>query len=317
MEHKIAHLLHCPWTGLGLYNGFRGNRWLKNRIQVFKQFVIPSLLAQENKNFILWCAFRREEKNNPLVKELQEYMDLITEFKTVFTFAGICFWDDKYPNDVARERLLTSLHGSMGELLNVMGEADTILMTIQPSDDCYHKNAVKALQELFEKMPDIQALGFTKGYICNYKTKEVKEYNPKTNPPFYTIKFPREAFIDPLKHAQYTSIKKDCGKYEAGTPIPSHEYVEYALKYGKIDERGFLVGVHGENISTHIDNPFAGDVVSQEVLKDFGIYDVEPIKIKYSVRKRILRSLPHGVQRKLRYWFGELVWQKMYNFLRS
>lgn len=314
---KVTHFMHVPWTGLGLYNGFRGNRWLKNRIKIFKNFVIPSLLAQSNKNFVLWCAFRFEEKNNPLVQELQDYMDKITDFKTVFTFAGICFYDDKYEDKEAKDRLISSIHGSMAELLNVMGEAKEVYMTIQPSDDCYHKNAVQAIQELFDSMPDIQAFGFTKGYICNYTTKELREYNPTTNPPFYTIKFSREDFTDPFKHCAYTSIKKDVGKYKAGTPIPSHEYVEHALKYGKIDERGFLVGCHGENVSTHFNNPFGGEIVTPEALKEFGLYDVEPIKIRFSIRKRILRALPHKVQRKIRYWFGELVWQKVYNFLRS
>ena len=71
---KMTHFLHVPWTGLGLYGGFRGNRWLKNRIQIFKQFVVPSLLAQTEQNFILWCAFRHEERDNPLVKELKKYL---------------------------------------------------------------------------------------------------------------------------------------------------------------------------------------------------------------------------------------------------
>ena len=37
---KFKHLIYCPFTGLGLYNGFRGNRWLKNRIKIFKEFVV-------------------------------------------------------------------------------------------------------------------------------------------------------------------------------------------------------------------------------------------------------------------------------------
>ena len=317
MEYKIAHFLHCPFTGLGLYNGFRGNRWLKNRIKIFKQFIVPSLQAQTNKNFVLWCAFRFEEKNNPLVQELQEYMNAISDFKTVFTFSGICFYDDKYEDSLARERLISSVHGSMAELLNVMGEADTILMTIQPSDDLYRKDFVEGIQNVFKGKPDLQAAGFSHGYICNYRTKEVKNYDPQTNPPFYTIKFPRDIFIDPFKHVNYTALKTYVGKYKAGTPLPSHEYVKDCLNYGIIHKRGFVVGVHGENISTHIDNPFAGDAVSQNILKDFGIYDVEPLKIKYSIRKRILRALPHRTQRKLRYWFGEILWQRLYNFLRG
>ena len=296
--------MYVPWTGLGLYGGFRGNRWLKNRIKVFKQFVIPSLMAQSSNNFVLWCSFRWEERHNPQVLELKEWLDRISDFKTVFTFSGVCFWDDKYPDDKARERLVDAIHGAVGQLTEVIGEAPYVLMTIQPSDDCYHSDFINQIQRVFQET-DFQAVGITKGYMMNYLTGEVSEYNPTTNPPFYTIKFPREVFIDPLKHIHYTG------------PYKSHEYVPDYLKYGRIDERGFLVGTHGENISTVYNHPFKGNIVDREILKDFGLYNIPPIKIDLSFRKWLLRKLPHKVQRKLRYWFGEKLYQRVYEYLRS
>jgi hypothetical protein len=259
---KVTHFIYCPWTGLGLYNGFRGNRWLKNRIKIFKQFVVPSLQAQTSKKFVLWCSWRPEEKNNPHVKELMKWLEGIKEFKSVHTFHGICFYDDKYPDDVARDRLVTSLHGSVGDLYDVIGESEYIYMTIQPSDDLYEKGVVDTLQWMFEN-EDWQAIGFKKGYIINYWTKEVAEYNPTTNPPFYTIKFTREDFTDPLKHLRYTSLKHDVEKYKTGTPLPSHEYVGDCLKYTQIDERGFMVGTHMENISTTWQIPFKGKTIPE------------------------------------------------------
>ena len=312
---KVTHFLYVPFTGLGLFSGFRGNRWLKNRIKIFKQFVIPSLLAQTNKDFILWISWRYEEKTNPQVIDLKKWL-LTTGIKSVFTYSGVCFYDDKYPDDKAKERLLTALHGSMGELLNIMGECDEVLMSIQPSDDSYRKDFVEGMRNIF-KETKLQGAGFKHGYICNYFMKEVREYNPLTNPPFYTIRFPREVFIEPLKHFEYTALKEDVGKYKKGTPIPSHEYVGDALNYAQISQRGFLVGTHSDNISTTYKHPYAGEIVSPETLKDFGIYEVEPLKIKYSIRKRLLKALPYKVQRKLRYWFGELFYQKMYEFLRN
>lgn len=108
-------------------------------------------------------------------------------------------------------------------------------------------------------------------------------------------------------------------KYKKGTPCPSHEYYPnvFGDKYGVINERGFLVGCHGENVSTHFNNPFGGEIVAPEALREFGLYEAEPIKMRFSIRKRLLRMFPHRVQRKIRYWFGELVWQKAYNWLRS
>jgi hypothetical protein len=299
---KIVHFMYVPWTGLGLYGGFRGNRWLRNRIKVFKQFVVPSLLAQTSKNFVLWCSWRWEEKHNPQVIELEQYLKQL--FPTVFTYQGVCFWDDKYSDEEARIRLLSSLHGSIGDLTDIIGEAPYVLMTIQPSDDCYDKHTVKAIQEMFDEV-DVQAMGYTKGYMMNYLTGEVCEYNPDTIPPFFTIKFPRDVFIDPLKHTEYTG------------PYKSHEYIADKLKFGKIDERGFIVGCHGENISTVFNHPFRGKVMDREILKEFGLFDVPPIKIRLSVRKWLLRKLPHRAQRKLRYIFGEKLWQKWYEFIRN
>ena len=318
---NVRHFMYCPFTGLGLYGGFRGNRWLKNRIKIFKQFVIPSLQAQTSKNFMLWVSWRPEEKRNPHVKELMAYLDEISEFKTVHTFTGLCFYDDKFPYKEARDRLLQALHGATNtELLEATtGENgyEWVYMTIQPSDDCYHKQAVEFIQKSFQDVPNIQAMGFSKGYLMNYQSKAIAEWNPVNNPPFYTIKFPRPTFIDPMKHVAYTALKHDTEKYKKGTPLPSHEYVKDCLDYGIIDQRGFLVGTHGENISTVFNHPYRGADVSEETLKDFGLENVEPLHIKYSVRKRILRALPQPAQRKIRYIFGEKLWNRVYNFLRN
>ena len=79
------HFLMVPFTGLGLYNGFRGNAWLKSRVKIFETFVIPSLLAQTSKNFTVWIAWRQEEKQNKIVQEFQKRLSLIKELKFVHT----------------------------------------------------------------------------------------------------------------------------------------------------------------------------------------------------------------------------------------
>jgi hypothetical protein len=323
MEQQIKHFLYTPFTGLGNFQGFRGNRWLVNRIKIFKQFVIPNLQAQTSHNFTLWCSWRPEEKHNKYVRELMSYLDNIKEFKAVHTFNGCCFYDDKYENDIARERLINNLHYTMGELLEAIGQTDYVLMTIQPSDDLYDLQTVEVLQKAFTEYPDIEGLGFSKGYICNYLTKEVREYNPTTNPPFYTIKFKKEDFIDPLRHIQFTGLKSDVGKYKKGTPLPSHEYVKDCINYDHLDGRGFLVGTHQDNISTAFSNPFAGEKVEQEILKEFGIDKVEVLTVTFSLGRFIFSKLSYQVKRKLRYWSGEKQWilrpffAIIYNILRS
>lgn len=308
MNYK--HLLYVPWTGLGLYNGFRGNGWLKNRIKIFKQFVVPSIQNQTAKNLTLWCSWRPEEKNNPIVKEFIEYMNTIKEFDTVHTFHGVCFWDDKYPDDIAQDRLLTSLHGSLAELTDIVGGVDEVYMTLQPSDDMYSKDAMDQIRTALEKKAN-QAAGFKYGYVINLQTKEIAEWNPKTNPPFFTIKFPRAVFLDPLAHFNHTG------------PYKSHEYVGDKLKYVQLEDRGFMVGTHGENISTVFDHPFRGNDVGRTVEVDFGINLTPPLKLEMTARRVLFNKLPYKAKRKLRFLAGEKKWllrpifSLVYNWFRG
>lgn len=305
---KTFHLLMVPFTGLGLYNGFRGNRWLRNRIKIFEQFVVPSLLNQTNRDFTLWVCWRYEERSNTQVSALKGRLEDLG-FKVVFTYAGIPFWDDKYPDEEANVRLLDSIHGSMSELINIMGEADTVLMTIQPSDDCYITDMVQEAQDFFRVNSETKVYGYAHGYVMDYTTKRLAEWNPKTTPPFYTISFPREVFVDPLRHAKYTG------------PYKSHEYVKDFLPALYREKRGMVVGTHGENISTIFNHPYAGrefgPIEKATILHDFGLDVVPPLKLKISLRKILMRKLPHGWQRKLRYWLGERFWARLYKFLRN
>ena len=297
-----------PFTGLGLYGGHRGNRWLRNRIKIFKQFVVPSLLAQTNQNFVIWISWRHEDRGDSRIQELHQY--LLNRFpRVVFTYAGVCFWDDKFSDEDAYTRLVESVHGSMGELINEIGESKEVLMTIQPSDDCYDCRMVEETQEFFRERPSVHVYGYARGYVMDYINQRLAEWNPNTTPPFYTIRFPRETFVDPLKHLQYTG------------PYKSHEYVKDYLPAVYREVRGFLVGTHGENISTIFNHPFTGheylgDNIGR-ILRDFGLGSVAPLKVNMGFRRAIMRRLPYGWQRKLRYWFGERMFARFYNWIRS
>lgn len=299
MGKKVTHFLYCPFTGLGLYGGMRGNRWLRNRIKIFQQFVLPSLLAQTNKDFILWISWRHEERRNPYVQGFKDFLDSFTEFKTVFTYSGVCFWDDKYSDEMARTRLANAIHGSLVELFDTIGICDEVIMTIQPSDDCYIPSMVDHVQTIFRET-DYQAIGYKKGYVADYKTLAVKEWNPKTIPPFFSIRFPTQTFIDPFKHMDYTG------------PYKSHEYIGDKLKFFGLDVRGFVVGTHGENISTVFNHPYAG---ADARWPDF--LPATPLRLKVSFRKVLLKKLPPYWQKKLRYWLGERFYARIYNILRG
>src|ERR1700751_3205409 len=112
----MTHIVMIPWTGLGLFKGYRGDAWLKNRIFVFNRFVLPSLLAQTNKNFLLWFCFRAEEKKNEIVQSFITSLNNIRGIRIAVTYHGIPFYDDKYEDSLARYRLLRTLQQSLPQL---------------------------------------------------------------------------------------------------------------------------------------------------------------------------------------------------------
>jgi len=301
-QQNIIHFLYVPFTGLGLYNGYRGDKWLKNRITIFKEYTMPSILNQNNHNFYLLISWRPEERDNPIVKEFEKYMASFRDLKTIFTYDGIMFWDDKYPDDEAEQRVRNSLGGTLPQL-NIAEDVVWVYLTIQPSDDMYLYNTVDKIQEI---EPDKKAIGFKRGYIINMNKKEVSEYNPTTTPPFYTVIFPRDVFLDPNKHFEYIGKCK------------SHEYVGNFLPYHLFEERGFVVGTHGENISTTYNIPFRGRKLGPgetgDVLRMTGIHDAPPLKLVRGP-KRLYFKLPHKVRRKLRYWLGERFFAKLHKWL--
>lgn len=278
---RIVHLLYVPFTGLGLYDGYRGDEWFKNRIDIFKRYTLNSLINQTNQNFVVWVSFRPQEESNPLTQELREYMSRLKDFRFVFTFGGLCFWDDKYPQD----KLLDRLRATLPSLKEVIGDADWVYETICPSDDMWIDEAVDEIQK---QKPEFQkAIIWTQGHLLNARTHQVAEYNPKTIPPFTTIVYPADVFLDPIGHYAYISVPSTYpGPFRYDNryfgPYMSHEDVCMVFNCYKLQGRGFCVNVnHGTNISTNWET-FKGREYtpeeSQRVRNYLGLKEIEPIK---------------------------------------
>src|SRR3990167_5081319 len=116
MIKQCKMLFYTPFTGLGLHSGFRGNTWLRNRIKIFEEFTLRSIMNQSEKDWILWVSWRPEEKSNKLVQEFKKRLDGIRDLKFVFTYGGLCFYDDKYEDGEAKKRLLYNLHRTLPKL---------------------------------------------------------------------------------------------------------------------------------------------------------------------------------------------------------
>jgi len=300
---NLCHFLQVPFTGLGLKGGYRGDAWLKNRLKVFKEYVVPSLLNQTDTNWTLWCTWRSEERENPIVQEFINNLDSVAGLSTIHSFGGVMFWDDKYSGEEASQRLKESLKINLKQVKHwVMDEHDYVLCTIQPSDDLYISSAIADIRKKFEELlpsDKIHSVGFRKGYIMNYNTRELAEYNPDTIPPFFTIALPRKVFLDPEAH------------YKAIGPYQSHEYITKHIKFTALDGRGFIVGTHGANISTNWSVPYKGKIIEGEERDDllwrFGVFFSGPVILPKSWRIRLrevynrlpLREVIRSIYKKL------------------
>ena len=275
-----------PLTGVGI-PGFRGDDWYRERIEIFKQTTLKSLLNQENRNFILWITCRPEEMIKMETFNLGSYLRSLG-VKYMFTFNSLPYWDDKFSHDpwsrlknLARmirwgwrnrtwklglgqvfvdknKTLAWRLRQSLKSLQDRFGYADWVYLTRLDSDDMFHKSAVREIQE---QEPHIEALVYKNGYIFNGSNGDVAEYVPKTNPPFHTIIFPGDIFFDAKKHLNYYG------------DFRSHEDIPNLFKVKTMSDGRYCVGINNPylHISTLWNHPYRGKVVSTNTMKDFGL----------------------------------------------
>ncbi len=286
MKPTKTHLVYIPATGVGLFGGFLGQEWFAKRIEIFKQYTLKSLLNQTNKNFVTWISFRPQERNNPLVQELDVYLNAL-DFPFIFTFDGLMYADDRFfPRfkdripflkkvlrglwrvkklnlyaiyDVLRDKnasLKKRVGNSLDVLRPIFARTDFVYLTRIDSDDMFHKDVVKELQAI---KPNHKAITIQKGYVYNRITRELSEWSPTTNPPFHTIIFPYDVFFDPQKYLEYM------GGYR------THEDVTKLYDYVSLKGRKYCVLTHTANISTTYTHRFRTNVVNKRILKDFGI----------------------------------------------
>ena len=269
-----AHYIYIPWTGVGLHMGFRSQSWYVHRAEIFKRFTLKSLANQTNKNFMLICSFRAEEKNNTVTWEIAKAIEE-AGLKYVFTFDGLWYVDDKYlrynlktkarnflmmlwdcwvykqwknPLEILKhtfenknETLPARLAKSLDVVKILTGDNyDWVYLTRIDSDDMFHREAVNLIQShppAYKK-----ALVFDHGFIYNIITGQLATWEPPTNAPFHTIIFPGSTFFDPQKHKEY---------YGSFT---SHEDIPKVFNAETLDMYKYMVSFHGKHISTGWDS---------------------------------------------------------------
>lgn len=267
---KKLHIIYIPFSGVGLSNGYRGDKWFSHRIEVFKRFTLKSLANQTNKDFTIWCSFRPEEEHNPLTKHIARAI-LESGLKCVFTFHGLMYFDDKFsdysPKLIARNigmmmmshirnktipnplRIIRDAFSNKNKTLveriekslkSFNAAGDWVYLTRIDSDDMFHKDVVELIQS--QEPARKKALVFKQGVVYNVATTQLAEWNPTTNPPFHTIIFPADEFFDAQKHKDYYGL------------FQSHESITSEFNCTTLPDKHYCQVVnHGKkgNISTY------------------------------------------------------------------
>jgi len=240
-ESPICHLVMTPFTGLGAgagkgSRGFKGDEWFKERIKIFKENTLKSLQNQSNQFFVHWISFRPEEVKNSLTQGLFNYL-CGAEWRTIFTFGGLPFWDDKFDRTEKKD-LKKRLKDILPTFKETVGDAKYVYETILASDDMLHEDAVTEIQ----KQPFVEkgALVYWNGYLRDMDNDRLAEWNPPEGhlPPFYTIMYPADVFLDPKKHYEYIKDMK------------SHEDVIKLFECKSLSDGKYMVNTHGSNLST-------------------------------------------------------------------
>lgn len=123
-------------------------KWTRDRISLFRQYCLPSVLNQTCRNF-KWLLFfdnKTPEEFNGFVKELSLYQ-----------FIGICHCNglEDFKNTY------------IGEVLKRCdGSATWIITTRIDNDDSLHKDAVKTIQENFTERHKY-LISLASGYVLN------------------------------------------------------------------------------------------------------------------------------------------------------
>lgn len=326
-----AHIIAIPMTSVGLHGGFRGNVWYKHRIEVFKNYTLKSLANQTNKDFFIWMWFRPEEKDNPLTQEIARAIEVVG-LKYIFTFDGLMYYDDKFtdytvktkirnllmmvwdmwkykewksPRELWRhtwenknETLLSRLDLSLRQMeKEITTDYHWVYMTRIDSDDMFHEEVVNLIQS--QQPAKKKALVFDKGFIYNIITGQLGTWEPKTNPPFYTIIFPVNVFFAPWKHVNYYgsfTTHEDIPQVFDCTTLDMDKYMvtfhskhistawdQDIIRRARDKVRGYCYTTSGRNISTHwqsharkVKNSMIGKEITdyttkKQILQDFGI----------------------------------------------
>jgi len=226
-------IIITPLNTMGFsYSRETNKQWLLKRLDHMRRFTAESLAIQTREDF-QWHILTREETLN-FVKLNFNHPDL----------------DYKILTPKQSDQMICSIDSSF--------DNDDILLIRLNSDDCYHKDFIKILND-FEYTIEKEALVFQNGFMWYQEENIIVERN-FPSPPFY-------AFIYKL------NSYKNGFRYD----VAGHNHIRKELKTHALREKLWLwiVNENCNKIQRGSKYPPSSDFpeVNKSVLKEFGIYD--------------------------------------------
>lgn len=251
-------------------------KWTRNRIELFREYCLPSIINQSCKtfNWLLYFDTDTPEEFNAFVNELRSY-----SFIDIYYCKGIEDFNVNYIMEV-KKRIERSIKW--------------IVTTRIDNDDCLHRDAIKIIQESFVERNKF-LISLASGYMLNITDRTLSHYY-----------YPMSPFIS-LIEANDNEIK---GVFEKGHTkwdslrlfIFKEIWLDYFNKKARksrfiLNKPLWIQTVHDENVSNSF---YRGlPVLKKKDLHDFSInYSTNKLSIKiigkyfnYVIWKRYLKSL--------------------------
>lgn len=202
-------------------------QWLDTRFDFFINNTLKSLLAQTNKDWILWINCQEGMRDNvkKLVDWLEEHLGIY-----VLTFGdgpikpGLLssYKYDLQPYHTWEDRLQKS---------------DMVYVTRIDSDDLYSPDALSLARFCLPKEHGkrVEASVFKRGYMYDIRNGKIGVYENHSSP-FHTLMIPTELFLDREKYRQFVWSRGG-----------DHSKVYSAFPTQTLPDWKFTVLIHGNN----------------------------------------------------------------------
>lgn len=212
--------------------------WWKYRLDLYKTYTLNSLVNQTNQNFYLLMLV-----DNRLL--------LYNDLEEILKQSGL-----KYL------LIRKNLENDFKEKMRTLPDSKYIYSTRIDTDDVFRYDVVEEIQKY--DYSDKRLLVYQKGYCYDVVNRRLQHYFAKS-PPFYTIMFPKEVFVDDTKRNEYVGVK-------------SHDQMFNSMKPLVLSENKYIVLIHEKNLSSvYLENETRlnrFEIPKNEhftLLKDFGI----------------------------------------------